>query len=86
MRVETIKYSNVQTRLRLKDNISLQLPELVDLCKALDRMAPQYVSARRQTIEILTRPDKIITAIQSTIRDYPDDEQAHIAIPNQKGK
>jgi hypothetical protein len=86
MRDETVKYSNVQTRLRLEKEIVLQLNELMDLCRALARMAPEYISARQHTVELSTRPDKIIAAIQSTIREYPEDERAHIDVPRQHTK
>ena len=74
MKEDTVKYSNVQTHLRLKKKIVLQEQELIELCRALSRMAPEYVFARQRTVEISTRPDKIIEAIGSTIRQYPTEE------------
>jgi hypothetical protein len=72
---ETIKYSNVQTNLRLQKNLQLSQVELVDHCKALSRMAPEYVFARTHTVEIQTKPQKILDAIRATIGDYPKNEQ-----------
>lgn len=75
MKEDTVKYSNVQTHLRLKMQIPLPEQELIELCRALGRMAPEYVVARQRTVEISTRPDKILQAIGSTIREYPTDEK-----------
>jgi site-specific recombinase len=75
MQEETIKYSNVQTRLRIESKLTLNQVELIELCKALSRMAPEYVFARTNTIEIQTKPKKILDAIRATINDYPKDEQ-----------
>jgi hypothetical protein len=41
-------------------------------------MAPEYVFARQRTVEILTRPEKILDAIRATIHEYPKNEQAHL--------
>lgn len=84
LREETVKYSNVQTRLRLKKKVILKESELIDLCKALSRMAPEYVSARPRTVEIQTRPKKILDAIRATIHEYPKDEQAHLVEESKK--
>jgi len=78
LRAETVKYSNIQTRLRLKDDLRLTEAELIDLCKALSRMAPEYVFARQRTVEIQTRPEKILDAIRATIHEYPKSEQVHL--------
>jgi hypothetical protein len=78
MKEETIKYSNVQTRLRLEKKLTLTESELIELCKALSKMAPNYVFARRGTVEIQTKPAKILEAIRATIHDYPKNEQATI--------
>jgi hypothetical protein len=75
MQEETVKYSNIQTRLRMEKQIRLAESELVELCRALSRMAPEYVFARLRTVEISTRPDKIVEAIGSTIRQYPAEEK-----------
>lgn len=85
MEQETVKYSNIQTRLRIEKSITLPVSELRDLCKALSRMAPEYVFARDQIVEITTRPDRIIEAIRSTIREYPEEEREALLAVQAKG-
>jgi hypothetical protein len=77
---QAIEYSNVVTQLRLKQNIRLSKSEVVELCQALSKMATGYVFSRSSTVEITQRPDRILSAISSTIKEYPEDEQKKIAV------
>jgi hypothetical protein len=78
---QAIEYGNVLTRLRVVKKMTLEKAEVVDLCKALSKMAPGYVFARTATVELTQRPDKILDAIAATIREYPEEEQKKIAFP-----
>jgi hypothetical protein len=80
---QAVEYGHVQTRLRLEKNIILEKEEITDLCKSLSKMVPSYVFARNNTVEITQRPDKILEAIRSIIREYPEKEQKTIAKPEQ---
>ena len=75
LKEDTVKYSNVQTHLRISMSVRLPEPELIGLCKTLSRMVPEYVFARERTVEISTRPDIILDTIRFTMRDYPADEK-----------
>lgn len=74
-----ISYDLVEGRLRHTKDIKLARQELADICKALARMAPGFVSARGNTVEISTSPVKILDAISSTIGQYPEEDQVTLA-------
>jgi hypothetical protein len=76
---QAIEYSNVVTQLRLKQNLKLSKFEVVELCQALSRMATGFVFARATTVELTQRPDHILAAISSTLKDYPEEERKKIA-------
>jgi hypothetical protein len=78
---QAIEYSNVVTRLRIEKGITMPKGEVVDLCKALMKMAPGYLFARQGTVELTQRPDKVLDAIRATIKEYPEEEQKKIAAP-----
>jgi hypothetical protein len=78
---QAVEYGHIQTRLRLEKNIKLEKEEIKELCQALSKIAPGYVFARNNTVEIMQRPDKILEAIRSIIREYPEKEQETIAKP-----
>ena len=48
---------------------------VTDLCRALARLAPEYVNALDNSVELNQRPDKVLEAIGAAIRAYPEDEQ-----------
>jgi len=78
MPMQVVEYGNVVTHLRLKKKIQMSKDEIIQLCRALSKMAPGFVFARRSTVELTMRPDKILEAISSTIREYPEEEQKTI--------
>lgn len=75
VRDRAINYTHVESRLRHHNNIRLTEAELKDLCKALSRMAPEFVSAEERTVAITTKPKKIIESIGAMIRDLPLEDQ-----------
>jgi hypothetical protein len=44
-------------------------------------MAPGFVYARQNTVELTQRPDKVLEAMMITIREYPEEEQKTIPKP-----
>ena len=77
---QAIEYSNIQTQLRIAQKLKLSKADIVDMCRALSKMAAGYVYARTNTVEITQRPNIILAAISSTIREYPEEEQRKIPI------
>ncbi len=75
---QAIEYANVETRLRIKKKIALSRPEVVDFCRALAKMAPGFIFARKTTVELTQRPDRVLDAIRAAIREYPEEEQRTI--------
>jgi hypothetical protein len=71
-----VEYGAVRAGLRRSRNIKLEPQEVVDLCRVLARLAPEYVTALDSAVELTQRPDKVLEAIGAAIRDYPEDEQA----------
>lgn len=69
-----VEFATVVTQLKLLHNLHLKKDELVDLCKAMSRMAPQVV-VREQTVELTQPPDRILDAVSKTLSSYPVAEQ-----------
>jgi hypothetical protein len=78
---QAIEYGNVVTCLRTKKTIKISKGEVMELCKALEKMAPGFVFARASTVELTQRPDKVLGAIRATIKEYPEEEQKKITAP-----
>jgi DNA invertase Pin-like site-specific DNA recombinase len=66
--------------MRLEKKLDMSRSDLVELCKALSRKAPELVAVTSNTVETRTRPDKIMAAISAMIARYPDSERATISI------
>lgn len=75
---QAIEYGNVVTRLRVEKELTMSRTEVVELCRALAKMAPGFVFARQNTVELTQRPDKVLDAIRVAIREYPEEEQRTI--------
>jgi hypothetical protein len=71
-----VEYAAVVVALRRGYNIRMEKDEVIDLCRALARLAPEYVTALERSVELNQRPDKVLDAIGAAIKDYPEDEQA----------
>jgi hypothetical protein len=73
--LEVVEYGSLMTALRKGPKLSFGKEEVRGICVALSRMAPEYVIALDNSVQIMQRPDKILQAIGATIRMYPADEQ-----------
>ncbi len=73
----TVEYAALVTGLwRGRYKIKMEKSEVIDLCRALARLAPEYVTALETSVELNQRPDKVLEAIGATIASYPENEQA----------
>ncbi|MFH1224228.1 MAG: ATP-binding protein [Candidatus Diapherotrites archaeon] len=72
---QPVEYGSICTALRKDFKIDLKKNEVIDLCKALSRMAPTCIFARENSVELNVRSDKILSAISSVVAQYPDEEQ-----------
>jgi hypothetical protein len=81
MPTQAVEYAHLETCLRKDKKIVLPRAEIVELCRALSKMAPGFVYARHNTVELTQRPDKVLEAMMITIREYPEDEQKTIPKP-----
>lgn len=75
-----VEFGSLHTRIRIEKKVDINRSDLVELCKALSRMAPEFVAVTSTTVETRTRPDKIMDAISAMIARYPSGERAGIAI------
>jgi hypothetical protein len=70
-----VEYAAIVTSLRKGRNLRMDKEEVRDLCRALARLAPEYVTILENSVELNQRPDKVLEAIGAAIKDYPEDEQ-----------
>lgn len=78
MPTQQVEYMNIVTGLRKTYDIRMDKQEVIEHCKALSRMAPGFVYARNNTVELTQKPKIILDAISTTIGDYPEDEKKNI--------
>jgi hypothetical protein len=70
-----VEYAAIVGGLRRGRSIKMEKSEVIDLCRALARLAPEYVTALDSSVELNQRPDKVLEAMGAAIRAYPEDEQ-----------
>jgi hypothetical protein len=78
---EAVEYSGLAVALH-KGSKKLNIPkaELVEICTALSRMAPEMVFARKGSVELSQRPEKVMAVIGSVIQEYPEEEKKGIQL------
>ena len=64
--------------LRRGRSIKMEKQEVIDHCRALARLVPEYVKALDNSVELNQRPDKVLDAIGAAIREYPEAEQIQV--------
>jgi len=78
---EAVEYAGLAIALQKgKHSTNLPKPELIEICKAMSRMAPQMLSARARSVELSQRPDRVLDLIGSVIEGYPEDEAKGVQI------
>ena len=71
-----VEYTALRVKLRSRNPpIHKTNEELNELCQAMAAMAPGRIVARRNSVEIEMRPEKVLEAIQAATKDYPAGEQ-----------
>jgi len=71
---EAVEFAAVTTALRKDKQVEIKKAELIELCKAMSRMAP-HVVVRERTVELTQRPDRIIEAAGAVLLQFPEEEQ-----------
>ena len=71
---EAVEFAAVTTALRKDKHIEMKKTELIELSKAMSRMTP-HVVVRERTVELTQRPDRIIEAAGTVLRQFPEEEQ-----------
>lgn len=72
---EAVEWAAITTALRRGTKaITLKKDELIDLCKAMQRMTPQVV-VREHSVELTAPPERVMEAAGKTLQDFPEDEQ-----------
>ena len=78
---EAVEYAGLAVALQKgKHSINIPKPELIEICKAMSRMAPQMLAARARSVELSQRPDRVMALIGSVIEEYPEDETKGVQI------
>ena len=76
---EAVEYSGLAVALQ-KGNKKLNISkaDLCQTCLAISRLAPEMIAARRNSVELSQRPDRVMALIGSVIQEYPEEETAGI--------
>jgi len=53
---------------------------LFEICKAISRMAPEMMSARKNSVELSQKPERVMALIGSVIEEYPEEETTGVQI------
>jgi hypothetical protein len=78
---EAVEYSGLAVALQKgSKHLNISKVELSEICGHLSGMAPEMVSARRGSIELRQRPDKIMAVIASVIQEYPENERKGVQL------
>jgi hypothetical protein len=78
---EAVEYSALAVALQKgSKKLNISKAELTKTCEALSRMAPAMVSARKGSVELSQRPEKVMAVISSVIQGYPEEETRGIQL------
>jgi len=78
---ETVEYSGLGVALQKGSKpLKMAKTELHEICVALSRMAPEMISARKNSVELNQKPDRVMSLIGSVIDEYPADETKGIQV------
>lgn len=74
---EAVEYSGLAVALQKgAKKLNISKVDLSQTCLAISRLAPQMISARRNSVELSQRPDRVMALIGSAIQEYPEEETA----------
>jgi hypothetical protein len=78
---EAVEYSGLAVALQKGSKpLTIAKVELIEICRAMSRMAPQMLAARTNSVELSQRPDNVLALIGSVIAEYPEDETKGVKI------
>ena len=72
---EAVEYSGLAVSLQKGDkHLIIPKVDLIKICEGIYSMAPEMVAARKGSVELSQRPDKVLEVIRSVIQDYEEEE------------
>ncbi len=78
---EAVEYSGLAVALQKGSKpLNIAKVELIEICRAMSRMAPQMLGARTNSVELSQRPDKVLALIGSVLDEYPEEETKGVHI------
>ncbi len=78
---EAVEYSGLAVALQKGSKpLNISKAELMEICGAISKMAPEMMAARKNSVELSQRPDRVMALIGSVIEEYPEDETKGIQI------
>ncbi|MGD1078937.1 MAG: ATP-binding protein [Candidatus Sulfotelmatobacter sp.] len=78
---EAVEYSGLAVSLQSGSKpLNIAKVELIEICKAMSRVAPEMLAARTNSVELSQRPDKVLALIGAVFGEYPEDETKGIQI------
>lgn len=72
---EVVEFGALRVALRKSHDLTLNKETLVEECRALARIVPEWVTVHPTSIEIRTRPDIVLQAVRAAIGEYPEKER-----------
>jgi hypothetical protein len=78
---ESVEYSGLAVALQKGSKpLTISKNELFEICKAISRMAPEMMSARKNSVELSQKPERVMALIGSVIEEYPEEETTGVQI------
>ena len=72
---EAAEYSGLAVALQKgPKKLNISKADLYQTCLAISGLAPEMISARKNSVELSQRPDRVMALIGSVIREYPEEE------------
>lgn len=72
---EPVEFSAVMTGLEYDDKLKMPKEELVETCRVLQRLDPEHISIRDQTIELTLPPETVLETALRNLSQLPQAEQ-----------
>lgn len=70
-----IEFAAVVTYLTFNMKRPISKEELMDVCRAMQRIVPEGVVLREQSVELRMRPDRILSVAGANLKQYPEEQQ-----------
>lgn len=66
----SVEYGQIETHLRIANSIIISKDELIDFLRALGQIVPEYVFAGAVSVELKSRPDRIMQTFKTSLSKY----------------